>query len=196
MELSIFREAEVLAAFSNLEVSEDEYFRDCYPGFFPEDFWDLLSFRAAVKGESPSAWRQVQQLLRQAWQDQFPFETCVALICSLSHSIRSYNRHTDGIESKYWPFQMATLFLCVEPWRARICVCGKRFVANELSKRFCSARCLADSRKLPDILSCAGTTKAGMQRKDRFTKAKAQKNKGDKPKVCSLFVAKAGSTFE
>ena len=41
-----------------------------------------------------------------------------------------------------WPYQLAIMFLAIEPWRAKFCVnCGNRFVASVNARKNCSVDC-------------------------------------------------------
>ena len=143
MALEIFRDAEALATFSNLDPAGVDYFRNNYPDFIHKSFWEVIYLHADVEANAVHLWKQVQKLLREAWQSGFPLEKAISLISS-----RIWDRDADTYDAKPSPFQKAVMFLTVEPWRARVCVCGKRFVADKPSRRFCSTKCSADARKV------------------------------------------------
>jgi hypothetical protein len=174
MQLEIFRDAEALAKFSNLDRNDVDYFKHNYPEFIDRNFWDIIRGRANVKDDAPQLWRQVQEQLRQAWQAGFPLETAIGLI-----SVKIWDRDADTYDSKPSPFQKAVMFLTVEPWRARLCICGKRFVADKPSRRFCSTKCSAEARKLSRRVwwSEHGKNWRSDQEQKRAPKGKAAKRK-------------------
>src|SRR5437016_3291436 len=58
------RDAQALAEFSNLEPNRVEWFRNNYPEFALESWWDYQ-----FKGETQ--WQLTQKLLRDSWKNQF-----------------------------------------------------------------------------------------------------------------------------
>lgn len=144
MELEIFRDAEALAKFSNLSAGDVSYFVNNFPDFIPVFWW------AAHDGAQVPTylWQMRQQLLRKAWQKGFPIDESIQLLVGGGQdAVKEFNPASLA-EIKVWPYQRAVMFLCVEPWRARLCICGKRFVADKPSRRFCSTKCSAEARKL------------------------------------------------
>src|SRR5215475_421890 len=163
------RDAQTLALFSNAGKAEADYFQHNYGDFFPRNFWNW-KIRQVEEGEfvsSPDAstaqaverlrpappvpfWQAFQAVLRGAWQVGFPLEECVRLISSAAVADRLYGAtdvEPDLSSFPVWPYQRAVMLLGVEPWRARLCVCGNRFVADKPARRFCSDRCASNSRK-------------------------------------------------
>jgi hypothetical protein len=144
MKWGIFRDAETLAMFSNLDQQRDvDYFRNNYPEFMPKGFWTWMRAHAGVKDEPLYVWKQIQRILREAWQTGFPLEKSIPLV-----SVRNFDFEADDWDVDPAPFQKAVMFLSVEPWRARFCVCGKRFVADRPTRQYCCTKCTANARKL------------------------------------------------
>jgi hypothetical protein len=142
----LFRDTQALATFSNISTTnEAEYFHHNFPAFLPERFWN---WRVALPkgdpslGETPLRWQVFQYILRETWHAGFPLEKCVALI-----SDKIPDEEGNALDTKVWPFQKAVMVLGIEPWRAKFCTCGRRFVADKPSRRFCSDRCSSDARK-------------------------------------------------
>jgi hypothetical protein len=53
-----------------------------------------------------------------------------------------------------WPAQFAIMFLATHPWRARFCpLCGRRFVADKQSRRYCRELCSHEARKKGKLMS-------------------------------------------
>lgn len=202
MELEIFRDAEALAVFSNLDQAGVDYFRNNYPGFFPDRIWDVVRFRALEPpdeealdwegqpseplDESPHIiWRQLQNELRRAWQQGFPLEASIALLSDTWHhgfpgEITDRGWEPRDFKPKAWPYQKAVMFLAVDAWRARVCLCGKRFVADKPSRRFCSEACSANARKVSRRAWWTGhgrDWRAGQEQQKRKPKGKRGKKR-------------------
>lgn len=150
----ILNEAKALAAFSNLKDDEVEYFRKNYSDFMP-DIWSTVSIGA------DSAQHMLQGLLADAWRSGFTLDDCVGLITAvarfsrLEKSLQHYMQAYDGTATgplpppETWPIQRAVMFLGMNPWRASICSrCGKRYVKDKSTRRFCSDKCFQESRLL------------------------------------------------
>jgi hypothetical protein len=153
---TILWDAGRLADFANAESREAvENFRANNPDYFPPAVWHNAS--APIPGEKgfdeillkpdiessfkPSYWFGVREALRDAWQGGFTDEHCVILL-SFAGDIPLKP------SGEVWPFQRSVMFLAVEDWRARFCgVCGKRFVADQPARRFCSTACTGKGRK-------------------------------------------------
>lgn len=166
----LFRDAQTLADFSNLEPSDESYFRANFPDFLPSAVFEVNQAEPNAQGvyrlvmtqepgkppQSVFVWTPYQRALRLAWQKRFPLDSCLELIVSLDRFTKVIVQKPEerklsegGIfqKSKVWPFQRAIMFLGMQPWRARFCVCGKRFVADIPARRFCSDKCFQDSRR-------------------------------------------------
>lgn len=158
--------ADALAAFADLEPAGVEVFRQRYPDFFavfdPDNpptpyvtdaaFWDYQSDRAQQKNFSRH-WQLVQAGVRRAW-DTWTSESDVYLVTmfELLHLLTSVfdpnnalfavGKHPDYVAPVYvneMPFHQAVQFLNLEHWRAKVCQeCGKRFVADHASRKYCS----------------------------------------------------------
>ena len=153
---SFLNDAKALALFANLKSDEDaEYFGRNYTEFLPSELW-----------QTPKLWNALSEQVQTAWQGpaKFPLETCIQLIGiveKFSQQARVMEQVTRNMERgkvptaieipkpEVWPFQRAVMFLGIDPWRPSICSnCGKRFVKDKSSRRFCSDKCFQDSRKL------------------------------------------------
>jgi hypothetical protein len=201
----IFREAQHLAEFSNLESGQIDEFRNAVStDFFPPKMWEMpgqsLHLDTSVKTGNvwtpEPLWKTYQDVLRETWQNHFPSETGIWLIAHLAKLSRQEQRmreveqelNSTGVltmpqeplpEPESWPFQRAVMYLCTNPWRARFCMaCGKRFVAARPKSTYCSDSCFNASRK--------GTKRAwwkqhGEQwREEKQKTAKKQSKKGGK----------------
>lgn len=107
----------------------------------------------AIRHELLPLWQEFQTWLRDTWRARFPLEKCIALISAAGNIPHAPPTAAESEPQKFekpkvWPYQRAVMLLGVEPWRARFCVCGKRFVADKPSRRFCSTRCSSDARKV------------------------------------------------
>lgn len=181
--------AERLASFSNVSTApEMENFRRNHADFFPQNFWnwnvpelegsavlspvpierEIIKFRIAF-----------QRALREAWQVSFPLEECVRLVSCAAVPDRLAGVSDVGPDlSTYpvFPYQLAVMLLCVEPWRARFCPeCGARFVADKPARRFCSIPCASHARKQSKKAWWAGNGdkwRTGYQKRKNKTKEK------------------------
>ena len=186
-----------------------EYFhKSFYPGFVPNYFWTMS---APLTKEV--FWQAQQLSLRAAWKTRFPLDTCIRLINAgtlpdsewrgapdaspdrLAPNALIVPQEQAGVYhinlendvwltgSQVWPYQQAVMFLCVNPWRARFCVCGNRFVADIPARRFCSDKCFQDSRKLAKQAwwSAHGEGwRSSKEAKNKSSKAKAKRSAGKK----------------
>jgi hypothetical protein len=148
------RDARTLAEFSNLEPAQVEYFRNNYPDFVPQGWWEH---------KNGLQWRKTQGFLRHWWGHCFirDISEVVQLVLSV------FNPDTDLIfggqfddaadlptfayfDQMSWgaaPFQRAVLYLFENPWRARFCAeCNERFVAAEPKTKFCTEKCSHNRR--------------------------------------------------
>jgi hypothetical protein len=150
------RNAQALAEFSNLGPEGVDYFRNNYPDFAPQAWWD---YQAA--GTQQKQWAFTQHLLRESWKNRFKGGAyfLVALLTSVfkpSDLLESafdfqFDRPAFARVSEmtwgYSPFQRAVLYLFDNPWRARFCTeCNKRFIAAEPKNKFCSEQCAHEQR--------------------------------------------------
>lgn len=157
---SLLVDAGALAQFADLQSDEQAaHFRNSvYRDFIPEYFWDWRS----VTADGERVWRIEQSKLRETWKTQFPIERSVHLIASLAKeseydtAIKEPSKDVekmDANEPPVFPYQMAVMFLTMQPWRAQICgMCGKHFVKSAPRDRYCSKVCsrnavLATKRK-------------------------------------------------
>ena len=147
----VLRNAQTLAEFSNLDRGRVDYFRNNFPDFVPQAWWDYHATNAQQK-----QWLFTQALLRDAWKNRFKGGAyfLVALLTSVfkpsdlieSHFDFQFDRPAFARVSEmswgYSPFQRAVLYLFENSWRARFCAeCDKRFVAAEPRNKFCSDTC-------------------------------------------------------
>jgi len=150
------RDAQALAEFSNLRTDRVEYFRNNYPEFVPQGWWDL--------GEVQ--WRAAQLLVRNAWENRFGggLASIVRLLLFVFDPSRlrkssepvvdksmtfeaAYMLVPAALPLEFAPFQRAVLYLFENPWRARFCAeCKVRFVAAEPKNKFCSEACSHENR--------------------------------------------------
>jgi hypothetical protein len=162
----MLHDAQVLARFSNLEADDVEYFRNNFAGFVPSMWW-----QTSVGSATDPIWKHNRENARRAWKEGFPPELCIRLIASGTlpdtAALSAHDFMADNVvhiplsaaaayridpdlynqEAQVWPYQMAVMYLAVNPWRAATCACGNRFVADKPSRRFCSDKCFQDSRK-------------------------------------------------
>jgi hypothetical protein len=170
----IFRDAQTLALFANLEPQDVEEFRHNYPDYVPDSWWSasVVSF--------PKLWVAIQSTLRDAWKNQFPLENCIRLInagmvaalpnlpgvpspewiaASVIEATVQQARQFGILKDlagdtwvqgqKVWPYQRAVMFLGTRSWQADQCLnCRKLFVKDKASRHYCSDKCFQDSRKL------------------------------------------------
>ena len=161
----IFRDAQALAAFANLEPDGVGYFRNNFPNFIPDNAWDgSPALAVPLAGRTPEPmfhWRAIQMAVREMWRNEskFPLESVIEFIAMVAQLAQGYKDHKKTLEMfsgkvsmdfarpEIFACQKAVTFLGVEPWRARFCVCGNRFVAAVPASRFCSDKCFQTSRK-------------------------------------------------
>jgi hypothetical protein len=202
-----FQDARTLAEFSNLETAGAEYFQQNYPEFLPSSLWKTFSsgggpqyaltsdgtdYVESGKQEKPYVegppWSILRDSLQKAWRDKFPIEEAVGLINF--HGVGLFHMGDIAVSGAAlgkttWPFQRAVMFLASESWRARFCVCGKRFVADIPGRRYCSDKCFQDSRKAA-MKSWWNAPGGGSEqrRKSRKPKGKTRRtrNRGEKSK--------------
>jgi hypothetical protein len=157
-------DAEMLAAFANLEASDADKFRnEVARDFVPEGFWDGMSIQMLPDATATRIWQTEQKRLRDAWRSQFSPERCLDLIVSAAklsegeqrlaelseRMLRMNNKEALDFAAKQsvpkpriWPYQHAVMLLALQPWRARICAkCGKFFVKKKPRDRYCSKAC-------------------------------------------------------
>ena len=162
----VLRDAQALALFSNLEPQDVESFRNNYPDFVPELWWDYEPVSIGPKGEPlPSTgkqWQDNQLYVREAWENHF--NGGLFFIIRLTTSVFDPANLFDvafGFEDiagrpafatlaelhGIYPHQKAVLYLFEHPWRARFChECRKRFVAAEPKNKYCSEACSHENR--------------------------------------------------
>jgi hypothetical protein len=162
----IFRDAQALAAFANLEPARVDYFRNNFAEFMPEGLWGGQSIHIQAgkpPSESMSSWQSMQDSIRELWRSEFPMENVIQftagiqeLALGIKHLFAEIRK--DGVESiingdivipkpQVFGCQRGATFLAIQPWRARTCVCGNRFVAAVPASRFCSDKCFQASRR-------------------------------------------------
>ena len=191
--MDVLRDAQALAEFSNLDPADVGYFRNNYPDFVPQKWWDYTPTTTDSSGNivprRQKQWELNQSYLRYSWQNNFKG--------GLSFNFRLTNSVFDpektwafwwGEEEKpdsvnesemgwgLFPHQKAVLFLFENPWRARFCAeCNKRFVAAQPKNKFCSPEC---SQKTRNKQKLASWNKTGSKpRAQRTAKAKQQKSR-------------------
>lgn len=182
---AILWDAQRLADFANGEPREAvENFRANNPEFFPPAVWSNAS--ALIPGEKgfdemlfgsgikPCYWFVLREALRKAWQEGFTPEHCVILLSFAGDMPLNPS-------AEVWPFQRAVMFLAMEPWRAKFCgVCGKRFVADEPARRYCSTACTGKARKGTKNASWAKHGKRWRQRRSK-RKTRAETRRKSQP---------------
>jgi hypothetical protein len=199
----VFRDAQALALFANLEPSGVEYFRNNYPNFIPDEAWSgspaLAIPLAGGVPEPMSHWRAIQGAVRELWRNEskFPLESVIEFIAMIAQVAKGYKDHKENIETvtgmmagkismmsrfsrpEIFPCQKAVTFLGVQPWRARFCVCGNRFVAAVPASRFCSDKCFQASRRSSGRAwwSTNGTDWRNGKTKQKGTKKSSKKGK-------------------
>jgi hypothetical protein len=62
------RNAQALAEFSNLEQEQIDYFRNNFPDFCPQAWWD---YQGKVTYAGQMQWQLTQHLLRESWKNGF-----------------------------------------------------------------------------------------------------------------------------
>jgi hypothetical protein len=147
------RDAQALAEFSNLEPNRVEWFRNNYPDFVPQAWWDY---------KNGLQWRNTQEFVRRWWRNCSirDMAEVIRLVSSVFNpgdifpgslfedapdlpTFASFDEMSWGTA----PFQKGVLYLFEHPWRARFCAeCNKRFVAAEPKNKFCSDRCSHENR--------------------------------------------------
>jgi hypothetical protein len=152
------RNAQILADFSNLEPGQVDYFRNNFPGFFPESWWDYES------SWEQKQWLLTQMFIRESWKTGFGGNDGVHRLVILMMLV--FDPTNDIFDAKATnfrpalgniyevgggihyhkavipPYQNAVAYLFNEPWRARFCAeCNKRFVAVEPKNKFCGETC-------------------------------------------------------
>jgi hypothetical protein len=150
------RNAQALAEFSNLSPGEVDYFRNNFPDFAPQPWWDYRATDA-----QQNQWELTQRFVRESWKNRFEGGAyfLVALLTSvfnpsdLMDSLFDFKvdrpafARVSEMNWGYSPFQRAVLYLFDNPWRARFCAeCHKRFVAAEPRNKFCSETCAHEHR--------------------------------------------------
>lgn len=157
-------DAEMLAAFANLEPSDADVFRnEAAKDFVPEGFWAGMALQMLPGATSTRIWQIEQKRLRDAWRSHFSPERCLDIIVSAAKLSGSEQRMAEISERmlrmdnedalnfaakqsvpkpKIYPYQHAVMLLALQPWRARICgKCGEYFVKKKPRDRYCSKAC-------------------------------------------------------
>ena len=183
------KDAQALAMFSNLEPAEVDYFRNNYPDFVPQKWWDYTP--DTIRSEKrvpmdPKQWQLSQSRIQKAWKESFGGGV-VALIDLLSlffnpTSLFLFGQEEDDEPKPMFantsqmgygslPVQRGVIFLFENPWRARFCAeCNKRFVAAQPKNKFCSPECSQKTRNRQKLASWNKT--GSKQRSLRIAKAK------------------------
>jgi hypothetical protein len=141
----IFEDAQFLAEFANLDPDKIDGFRESYPDFFPETFWpegraaleagrDAVAIKA-IRTIEGFDWRTYQAILRQAWVEKFSAPWTIRLVES-----SGMQQSLQAAMGYVYPYQSAVMYLHAERWRAKICSCGIRFVAEHAKRKFCSVK--------------------------------------------------------
>lgn len=185
-----FLEAKPLELFVNLEESETAFsaahpkfknekkqpvtaaeFREKYPNFAPDSWWDYRSDAEDVVGRfdtdfarfggeivrekwEPTQWQTAQKLLRSAWDGGFPLEARDLIILLTivfdPQELNEGDRPLLGNILQIDPqnaYYKSLVWLNSQPWRARVCkTCGRRFIASWPSNECCSQPCIPTSQ--------------------------------------------------
>jgi hypothetical protein len=154
--------ADALAAFLNADGLKAETFLRLRPDFMPH-----------------FALSDMQGFLRVLWSEHFPLAKAVHLILmmdrgsihlELRRKKRKQTRKDFSPEdllvfhylaafsfvpiTRVCPAQFAIMFLATHPWRARFCPsCGRRFVADKPSRKYCNEVCSHEARKKGKLAS-------------------------------------------
>jgi hypothetical protein len=162
------RNAQALAEFSNLGPEQIDYFRNNFPDFFPDAWWNYES------SWKEKQWVLSQSFIRYSWEIGFGGKDGVHRLVVLMMLVFDPDDLTLGLDSKdgerpdfrpalgniyevgggiHWhkavvpSYQKAVAYLFNDPWRARFCAeCNKRFVAAEPKNKFCSESCAHEHR--------------------------------------------------
>lgn len=179
------RDAQTLAEFSNLEPSGVEYFRNNYPDFVAQAWWDYQT------EPNRKQWQMTQEFVRDAWERRFTgglfFMMRIVLSVfdptTLFDVIWGFDKTIPGLERPAFasmgdlpygnsPFQNAVLYIFENPWRARFCAeCNKRFVAAEPKNKYCSEACSHEKRNRQKRASWAKHGRQWRKPKGRATRA-------------------------
>jgi hypothetical protein len=148
--------ADALAAFADLEPAGVATFRQRYPDFAPASWWEYQSDSARSQNFS-GHWQLTQTFVREAWtmwlsdsDYDLPLFGVLRILTSvfdpndlvevmLAAKERPAFANLGALDET--PFHKAVQFLVSEPWRAKTCqepTCGKRFVADHASRKYCS----------------------------------------------------------
>jgi len=153
---SLLIDARALAQFADLDSDQkaEEFRHSVYPDFVPIAFWEMEEFLDEGKRK---LWKSRQEILREAWAAGFPIELSVQLIADaaenakFNEAIQQYLVYQqlewqglpkDFPKARVYPYQIAVMFLAMQPWRAQICgICRNHFVKSAPRDRYCSNAC-------------------------------------------------------
>jgi hypothetical protein len=175
--------ADALAALSNLKLVDAKSFSRRHQKFLPEP-----------------AFLKIQAPLRDLWSQRFPLADAVETIVTIEREViravlKRIKNDADKrsvplderitvapgnwhFQTSGWPAQYAIMFLATQPWRARFCSsCGRRFVADKPSRRYCGELCSHEARKKGKLTSWRNHGKAWRaNQKRREKKRKSRKS--------------------
>ena len=161
----IFSDAQALATFANLEPAGVDYFRNNFAEFMPEGIWggQSIEIRNGQASESMPSWQSMQNSIRELWRSEFPMENVIQFTAGIQELALGLKQLYENIRQssnerifsgeivlpkpQVFGCQRGATFLAIQPWRARTCVCGNRFVAAVPASRFCSDKCFQASRR-------------------------------------------------
>jgi hypothetical protein len=155
-----FRDVQALAEFANLDNNNHdpldrrnfENFRNNYPEFVPQAWWDYRPTDSERKPLANNQWELNQEMLREAWENQFAIGmfdllrlltsvfdpndlTDVAVFPSLGHRPMFA---TMAEIADPCPYQNAVLYLREHPWQAKVCEnCHCYIVVRVAKTRLC-----------------------------------------------------------
>jgi hypothetical protein len=139
--------AEMLAAFADLELDRVGGFREDNPDFLPSSWWAGPAWNEGFGTYTP--WLRERDLLRQCWAKGFPADKTLELVSSNLFLIArtltfDSAEEINNAPQKIWPYQRAVLFLHINTWRAKVChVCKRRFIAGSKIGKYCGNHCSA-----------------------------------------------------
>lgn len=188
--------ADALADFANLQPAEAPAFRLKHPNFAPPMWWDTKP-RIGNSSVGTPEWLNTQRLLREAWREKFPPDSCIRLIGDWSNFAwfgQQAQQTNDLIQSgdeaaliemmkdpaffvqpRAFDAQRAVMFMYVQAWRAAFCVgCSRPFVRATKTSRYCSQACF-DANRSRSQLEYWRTT--GVKLRAKRSKAKAGRTK-------------------
>jgi len=149
--------ARVLAEFANLEAESVDRFKAEHRDFVPQAWWNYRpTLPYAPFAQSPQMqWQINQKLLRDAWS--FEFDMALGSYVHLLTSVFDPSEPEPPLFGRRYrpafvagldigdqfqdelPYYLAVKWLGSQGWRAKQCMCGRRFIAENSNAQFCSS---------------------------------------------------------